>query len=132
MVDKLMPIRFLLIAPFAFVGLFFFACYFSLRNTKYGDNKVFMAIPALIFGLPSAISNALWNIFGATFVYWELPPTTDPDDGSFSIFFTNRLKTRLKKGQADPMTRWFVWAVAQYDPDHFEEGFNGIGTNPYV
>lgn len=112
-----------------FIGLFFFGAYFTFRNSRYGDSKLFMAIPALIFGLPSAITNAIWNVFFATFVFWELPSLKDGDE--FSPYFTTRIKNRLKAGKDDPMTRWFVWAVSEYDNDHFG-GWRGLGPNPYV
>ena len=102
--NKWMALRHLLVSPVAFVGLFFFCFYYIFRNSRYGDSKLFMAIPAVVFGLPSGIINLIFNWVFATFIFWELPPFEDP-------FFTTRLKDRLRRGDDDPTTRWYVWAV---------------------
>ena len=125
-----MPLRFLFVAPVAFLALFFFAGYYFFRNSKNGDNKVFMIIPAIVFGIPSVLTNAIWNIFFATFVFWEWPAMKKIGSGKFSPFFSTRLSNRCTLGKDDPTTRWFVWAVNYYDPAHFG-GWDGTGNNPY-
>lgn len=114
----MMPFRFLICAPFAFVALGFFALYYSVRNGRYGETWLIYPA-ALLFGLPSGITNVLWNIVFASFVFWEMPPWRN-DSGEFSPMFTTRIKARLAAGRDDETTMWFVWAVNRYDPNHFK------------
>jgi hypothetical protein len=111
-----MPFRFLLVAPLTLVALACFASYFvPLNATKSMAVRVPLALTA---GLATAITNPLFNIFVATFIFWEWPPLRN-EDGKLSPFFTTRIKKHLSEGRNDPPTLWFVWAVNTYDPDHF-------------
>ena len=111
-----MPLRFLIAAPLTLVSLLCFAAYFVPRNRI--DSKLLLAPFVLTAGIATAITNPLFNLFVATFIFWELPPLRN-NDGKISPFFTTRIKKRLSEGKSDPTTLWFVWAVNTYDPDHF-------------
>lgn len=125
-----MPLRFLLVAPAAFLGLFFFAGYYFFHR-RFHDKKIMMVLPVILFGIPSAITNVIWNVIFASIVFLELPAFKKVDSGKFSPTFSTRISNRCKLGKDDQMTRWFVWAVNKYDPDHFR-GWNGSGPNPYI
>lgn len=114
----MMALRFLLVAPAALIALTLFGLYFTFRNSSYAEG-VFKYPVALVVGLPMVITNVIWNVLYASFIFLELPPFLN-DKGQFSPFFTTRIKKYKADGRSDPMIEWFIWAVNSFDPDHFK------------
>lgn len=116
--------RYLLVAPFTFVALSLFALYFTGRN-KWGIRKENLGrwaevLWGAVVGLPMVLCNVTYNWVCGTFIFLEFPPTRDPDDGEFSIFFTNRLKTYQRLGKFPNMTFHLTRAINEWDEGHFD------------
>lgn len=112
--------RYLLVAPATFIALSLFALYFTGRN-KWGIRDNIWQYPwAALVGVPMVLCNVTYNWVFGTFVFLALPPTRDPDDGSFSLFFTNRLKTYQRRGLFPNMTFHLTRAINEWDEGHFD------------
>ena len=73
-----------------------------------------------LVGVPMVLCNVTYNWIFGSFVFLELPPTRDPDDGSFSMFFTNRMKTYQRQGRFPNMTFHLTRAINEWDEQHFD------------
>lgn len=71
-------------------------------------------------GLLTAVTNPLYNVFVASFIFLR-PPVWRNDDGRFIPFFT----TRLKANRGSPLVEHLVQVINSYDPGHFTEGRDG-------
>ena len=81
-------LRFMLTGPAAFITLALFGLYFwGLRLI----GKTLLRYPwALLVGVPFAISNIIYNVVFASFVFWRFPVWLNTR-GQFSPFFTTRM-----------------------------------------
>lgn len=116
--------RYLICAPATVICLGLFALYFTGRN-KWGIRKERAGrlaewLWAALVGVPMVIGNVTYNWICGTFIFLQFPPLRDPDDGSFSTFFTNRLKTYIRTGQYPNLTFHLTRAINEWDDGHFD------------
>ena len=109
-----MYFRYLICAPFTLMTLAAFALYFGVRNAGYFRNGLPMILWGATAGLLTAVTNPLYNVFIASFVFLRQPVWFN-DSGRFSPFLT----TRLKANRGDPLVEHLVRVINSYDPGHF-------------
>ncbi len=119
LVSKYTWLRFLLLGPIALIPITIFALYFTGLN-RWGIRNSWLKYPwALLVGLPMAITNSIWNIIFATFIFWSLPPLRNAS-GDISLFFTTRIKSYLASGTNKDLALVFATIVNYWDKDHFK------------
>lgn len=108
-------LRFMLTGPAAFITLALFGLYFwGLRLI----GKTLLRYPwALLVGVPFAISNIIYNVVFASFVFWRFPVWLNTR-GQFSPFFTTRIKSYRREAE-DPLVEYLAGAINRFDPGHF-------------
>ena len=105
--------RYHLVAPLTSLGLFFFCLYY-----RFLPKNVLKYPWALTAGLATAVTNVLYNILVATFVFWR-PPVWKNESGEFSPFFTTRLKYYRKHNIEPEITQEYMRRINECDPGHF-------------